>query len=132
MLDWQSEINGRLARYEGYEAEWTDSGLTILCANRDSFPVSIEQQGREFQVSFSGWHEHFPERSGALDCFAFGLSRSCRLKVTRRGNLECAWTVQSLCEGAWTDVSTTGLMLFPFWKSSSVSFQQNQLTLKEH
>jgi hypothetical protein len=131
MLVWQSEIQDRLSRYAGYSVKWVENGATVLCTNHDAFPVSIEQQGTAFRVSLSGWHEHFQSLHEALDCFAFALSEACRLKVVRRGTMECTWTVQSRINGEWIDDSTTGLLFVPFWRSKAVVFQRNLLLLKE-
>ncbi|MFM7444200.1 MAG: hypothetical protein ACKO2N_09870 [Tabrizicola sp.] len=124
MLVWQQEIRDRLSGYEGYSITWTETGLSVTCANPEAFPVSIEPQGTAFQVVLGGWHEHFQSLPEALDCFAIGLSETCRLKVVRRGTMECAWTVQSLTNGEWVDDSTTGLLLIPFWRRKTLIFQK--------
>lgn len=33
-------------------------------------------------VGYGGWHEHFHSPEKALECFAFGFSDQCRLKIT--------------------------------------------------
>jgi len=131
MSDWTKEILNRLEKYSGHEVEYDSESVSVTCANDDHFAVSIYQFGDEFQVNFDGWHEHFEELSTALDCFAFGLSDRCRLKVILRGKMECAWTVQSQEETGWSDDTTTGLLVFPFWRSKRVELRKNVLILKE-
>jgi hypothetical protein len=131
MVHWHGEISSRLAQYSGHRAEWRGTGVTVRCANPDSFAVSIDQVGSGFQVGFSGWHEEFPEFDTALNCFSFGLTGPCRLMVVLRGDRECAWTVQSLQEGVWETDSTTGLLLVPLWKRKRVEYRYNILPKAE-
>ena len=130
LVAWQAEIKARLANYDGYELACHPWGLEVLCTNPDSFPVSIQETGDAFQVKFGGWHETFSSQHEAFNCFAFGLSTACRLKVILRGRTECAWTVQSLEDGDWEDDSTVGLLVIPFWRRPSFAFRQNVLALK--
>lgn len=131
MIDWAKEIYDRLEKYTGYEVESFDDGLSVLCSNEGSFEVSIHKLEEDrYSVGFDGWHEHFDQVDDALNCFAFGLSDQCRLKVKIRGRMECAWTVQSKEVDSWEDDSTTGLFLVPFWKPSKTAFRQNTLDLK--
>lgn len=125
MSPWQDQILQMLERYDGFEIETTNGSLLVNCENEASFEVSIQSTGGSFQVNFGGWHEHFSDQEEALNCFAFGLSTNCRLKVVKRGKMECAWTVQSFDGGEWIDDSTTGLLVFPFWYSKTVEHRQN-------
>ena len=65
--------------------------------------------------------------AGYLDCFAFGLSSSCRLAVIYRGDMPVKWTVESLEDGRWTADSTTGLLFQPFWRPARLVHLQNSL-----
>ncbi len=130
MAHWHKEITDRLEKHSDYEAQIEAESISVACNNPESFMVSIQSYADDFQVSFDGWHEHFQNANAALNCFAFGLSDECRLKVTLRGNMECAWTVQSQEEGTWTDDSATGLILIPFWHTKRIKFRQNILPLK--
>lgn len=76
-------------------------------------------------VGYDGWHEQFDTPEQALECFAFGLSDRCRLKVTYRGNFACNWTVEALEDGRWIEDSTTGLLLVSFWRTPRVEYGQN-------
>lgn len=127
MTHWNEAISARLENYSGYDVKWDTESLSVFCENPNSFEVSICELGDSFQVGFDGWHEHFDNLQTALDCFTFGLSTQCRLKVTLCGTAECAWTVQSQVGSNWEDDSTTGLLLIPFWRSKSVEFRHNVL-----
>lgn len=95
----------------------------LTCDNPGSFEVSISEQDGDFLVGYDGWHEHFSDLKPALNCFAFGLSEECRLKVTLRGQLECSWTVQSWTGEGWKDASTIGLILIPFWRARRTEYR---------
>ncbi|MEM8686971.1 MAG: hypothetical protein AAGF81_06565, partial [Pseudomonadota bacterium] len=113
MAGWQDDILSRLEKYTGYEVSHDDISLSVCCDNPESVEVSVWETGSSFQVGIGGWHEHFDALEDALNCFAFGLSEACRLKVTLRGSMECAWTMQSLEDGEWVDDTTTGLLFIP-------------------
>ena len=81
----------------------------------------------DYVVSFEGWHERFTVEEEALDCFSFGLSESCRLRVTYRGESPVSWAVQSLEHGTWVVDSTTALIFTPFWRRRTVVYRQNEL-----
>jgi hypothetical protein len=130
LAHWRDFFLERLEKYSGHKVESDDDSLTVTCDNEDSFAVSIYETDGGFQVSFDGWHEEFDELATAQDCFAFGLSPKCRLKVTLRGNMEHKWTVQSEKPDGWADDTTTGLLFFPIWQSKRLEYRQNVLPLK--
>ena len=128
MVNWREAILAKLANYTGHEVDVGDDHIVVSCGNPESFDVSIYATGDEFQVGFDGWHEHFDAEEDALNCFAFGLSKECRLKVVKRGNMECSWTAQALQDGTWVDDTTTGLIFVPFWRPKQVEYRQNTIT----
>lgn len=87
----------------------------------------ITEGDREWVVSYDSWHEHFDNKEEALGCFGFAFSENCRLKVCLRGNYPYKWTVESLENGTWTEMSTTGLVFFPFWRRKRVVYKQSCL-----
>jgi hypothetical protein len=118
-------IRAKLRNYPQLRYEQTPASITITPESPDGFPVSLHLEGRDFVVGFGGWHEHFKDEGEALDCFAFGLSDQCRLRVTSRGGADYRWTVQHLVDGNWRDYSETGLLFFPFWWRRSERFHRN-------
>ncbi|MEO9898431.1 MAG: hypothetical protein ABJF05_18820 [Paracoccaceae bacterium] len=125
MANWREVINAKLDNYTGYDLDVGDDHIIVTCQNPESFDVSIHADGEEFQVGFDGWHEHFDVEEDALNCFAFGLSKDCRLNIIKRGNIECSWTAQALQDGTWIDNTTTGLILIPYWKPRKVEYRHN-------
>ena len=112
------------------ELRYTEANGTIIvhAPTPNGFDVSISE---DLIVGYDGWHEHFDSPDKALECFAFGFSDQCRLKVTYRGKFAYKWTLESLVDGQWVEDSTTGLLFFPFWRSPRVQFRQNGLPKRE-
>ena len=120
-------IRAKLRKYPQLRYEQTPGSITVFPESPDGFPVSFHEDGTSFIVGLGGWHEHFDSEAEALDCFAFGLSDRCRLRVTSGGGFEYRWTVQHLVDGDWRDESQTGLLLFPFWRRRTQRFHQNRV-----
>lgn len=95
MTHWAQEILTRLEKYSGFEVARDSESLSVICDCEGSFEVSIYRNGDGFQVGYDGWHEDFEDLEQALDCFTFGLSDQCRLKVKMRGETDTARTLQS-------------------------------------
>ncbi len=102
--------------------------ITVDARSGSGFSVWLTVNRHGFTVGFDGWHEEFGEESKALEAFAFGFSDCCRLKVVKRGNTACSWTVEGREEnGEWTEDSETGLFFFPFWRKKCVEYRQNRV-----
>src|SRR5262245_36292620 len=104
----------------------TADSIEVQPADADGFVVGLHQTSRQCTVSFEGWHEEFQSETEALNCFAFGLSASCRLRVLYRGESPVSWTVEAFRDGAWSSDSETGLILTPFWRRKHVRYLQNR------
>ncbi len=130
MTNWQETILSKLDKYTGFEIVNGDGSITVSCNNPESFDVSFHALGKDFQVSFDGWHELFDAEEDALNCFAFGLSKECRLKVAKRGKMECSWTAQYWRDDKWIDDTTTGLIVIPFWRSKKIEYGHNLINSK--
>ena len=121
-------IREKLQRYPQLRYDDTAHSITVHPSTPDGFPVSLYVRGDRYTVHFAGWHEEFDSESEALNCFAFGLSEQCRLRVSSRGSCDYRWTVQHCRDGAWRDDSEAGLILFPFWLRRSERYLQNHST----
>ncbi|MEM9542361.1 MAG: hypothetical protein AAGA60_23065 [Cyanobacteria bacterium P01_E01_bin.42] len=117
----------RLSKYPDISFEVTENSICVAPTNENGFSISMYVDRDEYEVYFEGWHENFQKPEQALECFAFGLSNSCRLKVIRRGNTPCQWTLESLENGTWIPDSQVGLLLVPFWRAKTVIYLQNNL-----
>jgi hypothetical protein len=102
--------------------------ITVEPSRADGFPVSLTEGAGEWVVAFDGWHERFASEDEALDCFAFGLSDRCRLKVHYRGRSPYRWTVEARAGDGWREDSTTGRLFFPFWRRPRVAYRRNAVT----
>jgi len=121
------EIRDRLARYPKARWETGPDSVTVFPVDDSGFAVSFLIADGEYIVSFSGWHEHFTDAHQAMNCFVFGLSEDCRLKVYTRGSVEYRWTVETQSSGSWVEDSTTAVLLFPFWRRLRVEYRQNRV-----
>ncbi|QUJ77351.1 hypothetical protein KDD17_04940 [Sulfitobacter albidus] len=130
MTKWHEAILSKLDGYSGFDIDFNDDHIIVSCNNAESFDISFQAFGSEFQVSFDGWHEHFENEEEALNCFTFGLSQECRLKVTKRGAMECSWTVQAWQGDTWVNDTTTGLILIPFWRPKQIEYRHNLIIAK--
>lgn len=114
-------------------------GLSFLEKSKES--VEVESQDENgfavglfvvaddlLQVTGGDWHEGFEDFCEALDCCAFLLSASCRLKTVYRGSTVSFCSVQSQSDGVWLDEFSVGFFLVPFWKSKRIVIQQNTVT----
>lgn len=122
-----AEIREKLNKYPSVKFEIKETSITIPAQMENGFSVSFHVHDKGYTVSFEGWHEEFTDKDKALECFAFGLSEGCRLKVLKRGNFDYKWVVQHRAENTWMDDSETGLFLFPFWCGKQKRYLQNHL-----
>lgn len=121
------EIIDGLQAYPDAKFESDDMNISVFPLFDDGFTVSFSASKDTYTIGFNGWHEEFQDKEEALNCFAFGLSSECRLKEIRRGSFAYKWTVESKENGRWVEDSTTGLLLFPFWKKKEERYLQNTL-----
>lgn len=123
------EIQNRLKKHPLAKFVADENSISLYPASECGFMVEFHVSvGNKFTVYFEGWHECFDDATEALNYFAFGLSKKCRLKTISRGGKPHRWMVQS-CEGVnWVDDSETGLFLFPFWKKPEMKYLQNNIS----
>ena len=119
----------KLKKYPGVTYSTTDDSITVDPKDEKGFSVSLGVGPRGIIVSSEFWHEHFEidEVDKALDCFAFMLSDSCRLKIEYRGEKPKRWTIESFENRNWIGNSTTGLFNFNFWSPIRTEYLQNNL-----
>ena len=75
------EILSKLKKYPQVSFQVAPHSVTVNPTSVNGFKVSLEVIGGIFRVYFEGWHEEFSKENEALNCFAFGLSEECRLRV---------------------------------------------------
>jgi hypothetical protein len=99
-----------------------------FCGPHRKASVSLIINSKDsYTVHFEGWHENFDEENEALGVFALGLSGDCRLREYYRGNFAHKWIVDFKEDGEWLEQSTTGLLVFPFWRKKRMRILQNTL-----
>jgi hypothetical protein len=133
-----NEIKKRLKSYPDIQYKIVGNKVTVFPSSEEGFPVQLTDNGNGYTVQFGNmWHEEFVHVNDALNCFVFGLSDHCRLKITYRGRFAQAWTVEEMDEeGAWEECSwigccTTGLLVPPFfWLRKSYKYLHNSMLIK--
>ncbi len=122
-----SAIQDKLSKYNELKYNIENNCITIDAPTKTGFTVWLTENNPGFTVGFDGWHEEFSDQDEALDCFAFGLSDQCRLKVTKRGDFSYNWVVESKIDNQWVEDSESGLIFVPFWKKKSVIYLTNSI-----
>ena len=121
----------KLQKYPEIETETNHDFILVKPKSKNGFPVSLNINGyNSFTVAFGNWHEEFDSEDEALNCFAFGLSNECRLKIAQRGSNIYKWTVEYLKDNKWIEDSTTGFFNFQFWVRSEIKYLQNNIIKK--
>lgn len=120
-------IQEHMRQYDAAKIVVSGNHLSVDCNAPDGFQVSFSDLSPFYRVSFDSWHDEFSDLDEALNCFAFGLSKQCRLKIELRGGVEQKWTVQSWENGEWLDDSSVGQTGLQFWKPITVVYRQNTL-----
>jgi hypothetical protein len=121
------EIKAKLANYPSVRYTESPSSIEVQPQDESGFAVSLHLDNGGFAVHFEGWHERFDSKDEALNCFAFGLSPSCRLTIIYRGSTPTKWIVESLENGSWVEDSEVGLIFFPFWRARRRVHKKNGL-----
>lgn len=123
----KEEIKSKLEKYPHIKYQEEANSINIFPSDESGFTIMLEENHSNYSVYFEGWHESFENPEEALNCVAFGLSDSCRLKVTSKGDSPHKWAVESKENNQWVFDSETGMFIFPFWKKTKVVFKQNHL-----
>jgi hypothetical protein len=122
-------IKERVKKYPNLQIVEGPGSITIKAESEDGFDVSFEEKKDEYIVYFEGWHEHFKkaEIENALNCFALGLSDSCRIKEFSKKGKPYRWDLEYLKNGKWYSDSTMGLFKFGFRIKPEIRYFQNKL-----
>jgi hypothetical protein len=119
----------KFEKYSGVKYSHTDDTITFKPKDEKGFAVTLGVGPRDIIVSSDFWREHFDkdEEDKALNCFAFMLSDSCRLRIDYKGEKPKSWTIESWENGNWASDSTTGLFSINFWSPTRTEYLQNDL-----
>ena len=106
-----------------------DSSRIVVSAEEPSgFDVTLRVIGpRTFVVSYEGWFQTFDRAEDAYDCFEYGLSDSCALRITFRGPTAVAWQIEKREYGVWMLGRRVRHRLVPFWKRRRLERRQNHV-----
>jgi len=102
-MDCINQIKEKLKKYP--DLRWELDGSTISVSPENGFTVWLVESEQGCTVGYNGWHEEFSDKNEALNCFAFGLSEQCRLKVFIKGKTEYKWVLEALEDGIWVVIA---------------------------
>jgi hypothetical protein len=120
-------IKAMLRKYPQARSEGSTTHLTVLPPDANGFRVTFREQAAGFVVECDGWHQDFADAAKALDCFAIALSPASRLKLSRRGTLDCAWQLEIYNGTEWVGLTEVALPTYPLWRPVKIVHLQNRL-----
>ncbi len=130
-MDIKQEIKYWLHKHPEIRFEENKDSIRVLPQSDSGFAVEIFEANEGYLVCYGGWHEEVDEPTKALQCFTFGLSDHCRLRVKMRGKFPQKWTLEYLQQEEWLEDSTTGMLFFPFWRKAEIVYFQNHFKVDE-
>jgi hypothetical protein len=120
---------GHLRAIEGVVFDASEDAIVVPAASDEGFVVRLRMvSGRNFVVEYDGWRHTFDRAEDAYDCFEYGLSESCRLKTTLRGDVAVSWQVEKREFGMWVPGhATRNWRGLGFWRPARVVYYQNHV-----
>jgi len=118
-----------LRAIDGVVFDASDDTITVPPPADDGFVVRLRMvHDRQFVVWFDRWEQTFDRAEDALDCFEYGLSDSCRLKIVLRGDAPIVWHVEKREYGMWVPGNhPRKVPSLAFWRPTSVVYRQNRV-----
>ena len=102
--------------------------IVVPAAGADGFEVRLRMANdRAFVVMFEQWRHDFDRAEDAYDCFEFGLSDSCRLKIVYRGGEPERWQVEKREFGMWAPGHAVTRRSWALWKPRRIEYRQNHV-----
>jgi hypothetical protein len=117
----------RLSAFPDVQFEATPTAIHVPAPGAQGFSVSLRIEGARFIVRYDGWSQTFGRAEDAYDCFEFGLSDSCALRVTLRGETACRWQIEKREYGLWVPGRTVRRRWVPFWRPLRTERRQNHV-----
>jgi hypothetical protein len=125
-IDALEAARGRIDEIPNSRIHETSDSIEVTPAEPSGFSVRLNIKDGGYVVHMGGWHEHFDTAEEALNCFSFGLSSSCRLRVEFHGSRPTRWRMEAERDGDWIPDSETGALLVPFWRQRRIGVFRNR------
>ena len=118
-----------LRAIDGAVFDATGDTITVPAASDDGFLVRLRMgHDREFVVSYDRWQHTFDRAEDAFECVEFGLSDSCRLKITLRGDEPVVWHVERREYGMWVPGRhPRKRRSLALWRRARIVYRQNHV-----
>ncbi len=126
-MDVVGKIKAKLGNYPQLSYRIEGDKIDVDAPTEQGFSVWLTVDEGEIIVGLDGWHEHFQDETEALNCFAWGLSDQCRLKVIMHGSTAYAWVAERKDGSEWRRQSTIALIFVLFWRKRRVEYLQNAI-----
>ena len=124
-------IEDKLGQYPQVKFKKSPMRFSVLPLNAEGFEVWASDDGTEVTVGFAGWRQHFKtDRRQAYECFLWGLTDHCRLKVFSKGDRDYKWDAEFRRTEDWKGMGTVSdfsEILFHFWKPTHFRYLQNNI-----
>ena len=105
--------------------------IVVPRQSADGFDVRLRLVSeRSYVVMFDQWRQDFDRAEDAYDCFEYGLSDSCRLKLVYRGDRPESWQVEKREFGVWAPGHAVTRRSLAFWKPRRVEHRQNRVFVR--
>jgi len=125
MLD---ELLGILRKHPQVHFEHGEHFIRIQPSAPEGFEVAIEEVWENhYSVSYNRWQQDFYTAEEAANCFLFGLSNRCRLKVQSKDGVPFRWTVEFSDGSDWQERSTKSGWSYRFLSPATTVYLQNDL-----
>ena len=118
-----------LRAIDGAAFNATDHTITVPAVSDEGFAVRLRMvHDRQYVVSYDDWQHTFDRSEDAYDCFEYGLSDSCRLKITLRGDEPIRWHVEKWEYGMWVPGHhPRKRRSLAFWRPARIVYRQNHV-----
>ncbi len=122
-------IENKLVQFPKVKFQKIPNGISVSALTPEGFDIWVSDDGTKVTVGYAGWYQHFPDdRRQAYECFLWGLTDHCRLKVFSKGDRDYKWAAEFRRGQDWKGmgvVTDFGEILFHFWKTTHIRFLQN-------
>jgi len=120
-------IKNKLKNFNNISYNTEDNILTVFPKKNTGFTVSFVITDKKYYVYYDVWNVEFKNINDAIDCFAFGLTNQCRLKVKSRGSKDYKWVLEYNDKGDWKEYSYTSVINLNLFGQKNTRYLTNDI-----
>ncbi len=126
------EIIEKLSKRNDLELILDEHQLRIVPKDPAGFAIEVVDDETEVTVFLGDFsHAHFEREQEALNYVGAALSSDFRVIVMKKGSLVFRTRTEQLINGEWKNSGSSGLLFWPFWRTTTVEIRQNQIYKSE-